>query len=97
MQDRNLEYGDYLFPCYRDMDVQLGVELPDSPVVSVSNDGDSVYVQYGHENVGSVVVRLSAPIARRLGWMLTAASTAQDRHASVGYVLTDKGKEEVDA
>lgn len=94
---RESEYSDWLFPREQDIDVQLGDELPDSPIVSVSTDGDSVYVQYGHENVGSVVVRLSAANARRLGWMLTAASTVRERYASVDYVLTDKGREAVDA
>jgi hypothetical protein len=89
-------FDDYLFPREQDMDVQLGDIIPDSPIVSVAVSNGSVYVQYGHENVGSVTVRLSASIARQLGWTLTGAAT-RDVHGSVGYVLTDAGREAIDA
>ena len=89
-------FDDYLFPREQDMDVQLGDIIPDSPIVSVAVSNGSVYVQYGHENVGNVTVRLSASIARQLGWALTGAAT-RDVHGSVEYVLTDAGREAIDA
>lgn len=89
-------FDEYLFPREQDMGVTFGDVIPDSPIVSVAVSNGSVYVQYGHEDVGSVTVRLSASVARQLGWMLTAMST-RDARTPVEYVLTDKGREAVDA
>lgn len=90
-------YGDYVFPREQDIDVALGDDLRDMPVVSVFRAGLNVYVEVGHENVGSVTIRLAAHVARQLGWSLTQQSVLAQNEASADYVLTEKGREVVDA
>lgn len=93
MGNRN---GEYIYPRESDIDVTIGGFLPDSPVVSVTPHGDVVYVQVGHEDVGSLVIRMAGHVARQLGWALTQAAVDATRGASTMYVLTEKGREALD-
>lgn len=86
-------YDNYVYPRAADLSVVLGGEMPDTPVVSVSTDGTDVYVQVGHEDVGSVVIRMAGHIARQVGWSLSAAAVEAAGGTSAHYVLTGKGRE----
>lgn len=90
-------YDNYVYPRASDLSVLAGGELPDMPVVSVSTDGTDVYVQVGHEDVGSLVIRMAGHIARQVGWSLSAAAVEAEGGTSTLYVLTDKGREALNA